>query len=65
MYPLSWASLPPPTPSHPSRLSQSPGLSLLKETQIQEIPTVYTVYFMCVTVYVSMQLSPFVPPSPS
>ena len=28
----SWASFPPPTPSHPSRLSQSPGLSTLSNT---------------------------------
>ena len=29
MSPPSWASLPPPIPSHPSRLSQSPDLSSL------------------------------------
>ena len=29
MSPLSWTSLPPPTPSHPSRLSQSSRLSSL------------------------------------
>ena len=32
MSPPSWASLPPPSPSHPSRLSQSPGLSSLHHT---------------------------------
>ena len=32
MSPLSWTSLPPPTPSHPSRLSQSTGLSSLHHT---------------------------------
>ena len=30
--PPSWSSLPPPAPSHPSRLSQSPGLSSLSHT---------------------------------
>ena len=34
MHPPSWASLPPPTPSHPSRLSQSAGLSSLSHTAI-------------------------------
>ena len=29
---LSWSSLPPPTPSHPSRLSQSTSLSSLSHT---------------------------------
>ena len=32
MSPTSWASLPPPTPFHPSRLSQSPRLSFLRHT---------------------------------
>ena len=30
--PPSWASLPPPFPSHPSTLSQSPGMSFLGHT---------------------------------
>ena len=32
MSPLSGISLPPPSPSHPSRLSQSPDLSSLSHT---------------------------------
>ena len=61
MSPPSWTSLPPPTPSHPSRLSQSPR---------PELPASYgkfplAVYFTYGNVYVSMLLSQFVPPSPS
>ena len=31
MFSLSWVSLPPPSPSHSSRLSQSPGFTLKKK----------------------------------
>ena len=64
MYPLSWASLPPPTLSHPSRLSQSPGLSFLESYSkfplfIPSILRTLVYMFPCAL------LSPFVPPSPS
>ena len=57
----SWASLPPPIPSHPSRLSQSTGF---------ELPASYSkfplaLYFAHGNVCVSMWPSQFVPPSPS
>ena len=57
----SWISLPPPTPSHPSRLWQSAGF---------ELPASYStfpraIYFARGNVYVSMLLFQFVPPSPS
>ena len=59
--PPSWSPLPPPTPSHPSRLSQSPGFGF---------PDLYSklplaICFTYGKVYVSMLLSQFVPPSPS
>ena len=37
MSPPSWTPLPSPTPSHPSRLSQSPGLSSLCHTIIPHL----------------------------
>ena len=54
-------SLPPPTPSHPSRLSQSTRF---------EFPTSYSkfplaVYFPAGNVWVSVLLSRFIAPSPS
>ena len=55
-----WNFLPPPTPSHPSRLSREIGLSSLI---IQQIPTSY--YFTYGKVYVSVLLSQFIPPAPS
>ena len=57
--PPTWTSLPPPPPSHPSRLSRSTG-SELPDTQ--QIPTGCLFY---IRMYVSVLLSPFVPPSPS
>ena len=79
--PPSWASLPPPTPSHPSRLSQSPGCSL-HHTANSPWLCIFTSVSSVVSdslwphglqharlpygnVYVSMPLSPFIPPSPS
>ena len=61
MSPPSWTSLLPPTPSHPSRLSMSTGF---------ELPASYSKFpwlsnFTYGSVYVSMLLSQFVPPSPS
>ena len=61
MSPSSRTSLPPPTPSHPSRLSQSQA----------ELPVLYrdfplAIYFTYgnVFLYISIILSQFVPPSP-
>ena len=60
MFPLSWISFPPPTPSHPSRLSQS---------TIFELPASYSkfllaIYFTYGNKYASMLLSLFALPSP-
>ena len=59
--PPSWISFPPPTPSHPSRLSQSTRC---------EFPASFSKFplLICFTygnVYVSMLLSQISPPSPS
>ena len=59
MSPPSWTSLPPPTPSHPSRSSQSPGLTSLHHTAN---PTGCSAHDHA---DVSMLLCPFVPPCPS
>ena len=56
----SWTSLPPPTPSDSSILSQSPGLSSLSHTVNPHWRSI-----LHMLVYVSMLLSPLVPPSPS
>ena len=61
MSPPLWTSLPPPTSSHASRLSQSTR---------SELPVSYSkfplaIYFTYSNVYVSMLLFQFVPPSPS
>ena len=58
--PLSWSSLPSPTPSHPSRLSRSTGWV---PRVTQKIPTGYLFYIR--RVYVCTWLSQFVPLSPS
>ena len=50
----SWASLPPPTPSHPSGLSQSTRLSSLRHTANS-----YWLSILHMIVYVSMLLSQF------
>ena len=57
MFSPSWTSLPPPTPSHPSRLSQSTGLSSLHQ-QRSKFPL--ATYFTYSNVYVSMLLFQFV-----
>ena len=59
--PPSGTSLPSPTPSHPSRLSQNTWF---------ELPVLYSkfplaIYFTHYNVNVSMLLSQFIPPSPS
>ena len=56
--PSSWSSLPPPTPSHPSRLSQSTDV---------ELPASYSKfplagYFIYGDVYTSVWLFQFIPP---
>ena len=56
----SWTSFPPPTPSHPSRFSQSTSLSSLRH--------IANSHWLCFThgkVYVFMLCSHFVPPFPS
>ena len=60
MSPPSRTSLPPPTSSHPFRLSQSPGLSCLSHTARSHCLSVSHMV-MCV----STLLSPLIPPSPS
>ena len=59
MSPSSWTSLPPPTPSHPSKLSQSTRSELPESYSKFPLAT----YFMYGDVYVS--LLQFAPPSPS
>ena len=58
--PPSWLSLPSPTTSHPSRLSQSTGFSSLCHTQIPTCHLCYIWYYMCF----HASLSVFIPPSP-
>ena len=50
--PTSWTPLPPPSPPHPSGLSQSTGFEL-------------AIYFTYRNVLVSMLFSQIIPPSPS
>ena len=59
--PPSCTSLPLPTPSHPLKLSQSPGLSSLCHTADFHGLSNFTFD----KVHVSMLLSQFIPPSPS
>ena len=61
MPPPSWTSLPPPTPSHPFRLSQSTGFEL--HASYSKIFTGYLILHM--VMYVPMLLSQFVPPQAS
>ena len=61
MFPPPWTSLPPPTPSHPSRLSQSTGLSSLIHTANSHWLSIFTYG----SAYFSTLFSPFVPTSPS
>ena len=57
MSPLSLTSLPPPTPCHPSRLSQSPWFKL--PASYSKIPL--AIYFTYGNIYVSMLLSQIIP----
>ena len=58
MPPPSWTSLLPPSPTHPPRLSQSPGLSSLSHAANSHwLSVLHTV------IRVSMLLSPYSPPS--
>ena len=59
--PPSWTSLPPTTPSHPSKLSQSTRFGL--PVSYSKFPLAN--YFTYGKVYVPMLLSQFVSPSPS
>ena len=61
MFPLSWTPLPPPIPSHPSKLSQSTGFELT--VPCSKFPL--AIYFTYGNVYVSILLSQFIPPSPA
>ena len=58
MSPPSWTSIPSPTPSQPSRLSQSARLSSLSHPA-----DFHWVSIPHMVMYVSMLLSPFIPPS--
>ena len=62
LLPSSWTSLPPPTPGHPSRLSQSAGLSSLYHiaTSMTSWKLPCFTHGICVVL-----LWQFVPPSPS
>ena len=61
MPPSSGISFLPPTPSHPSRLSQSAGFEL--PASHSKFPL--SIYFMYGNVYISVLLFQFFPPSPS
>ena len=61
MSPPSWTSLPPPTPSHPSRLSQNTGLSCLCYTATSHQLSV----LQYGNVYVSKPIAEFIPHFPS
>ena len=62
MFPPSWASLPPPTPSHPSRLSTE--YWVWAPRVIQQIPADYLVYvWWCMFLCDSLSLPhPLLPP---
>ena len=61
MSPPSWTSFQPPTPSNPSRLSQSTGLSSL--SHYSRFPL--AICFTYGSIYVSMLLPQFIPSSSS
>ena len=61
IYSPSWTSLPPPTPCHPSRLSQSMPFELPVSSANPHWPCNFTYD----NVYVSLLLSQFGPPSHS
>ena len=60
MCPPTGTRLPPPYPSHPSRLSQSHSLNSLSHTANS-----HWLSILHMVMYVSILLSPYVPPSPS
>ena len=60
MSPPTWTSLPPPSQSHLSGLLPSPGLSSLSHTANS-----HWLSILHMVMYVSMLLSPCLPPSPS
>ena len=62
MSPPSWTSLSPSTPSHPSRLSHSTGLSSRPHTANSHWLSI--LHMVIYIVYVSRLLCQFVPPSP-
>ena len=59
MSPPTWPSFPPPSPSHPSRLWPSPGLSSPSHTAKS-----HWLSILQMVIYVSVLLSPYTPPSP-
>ena len=59
--PLSQTPFPPPSPSHPSGLSQSTGF----ECPVSRIELVLVIYFTYGNIHVSMLFSQTIPPSPS
>ena len=61
MFPPSWTSFPPPSPSHPSGLSQEHWLWV--PSFLQWITTGYV--FCLWSIYVSVLFSQIIPPSPS
>ena len=56
-----WTPLPPPSPSHPSGLSQCTG----PERPVSCIEPGLVIYFTYGNIYVSMLFSQIIPPSPS
>ena len=63
MSPRSWISLSPPTPSHLSRLSQSPGLSSLSHSANSHCLSLLHMV-MCIFICYSLHSSDLLPPAP-
>ena len=57
--PPSWTPLPPPTPTHPARLSQSPNFGCLASY----VKRTLVIYFTYGNAYVSMLFSKIIPSS--